>query len=181
MALNKAQRERLPSTLARSPKKAQETYIHTLESAEETHGDGEAAHRIALSALKHSFAKVGDHWEPKKRKGPSDEQAAKSGTAARKRPAATAGGVDANASKATLHGHGQTARRQGSLDDEQGRARRGDRQGQPLVQRQIAAQRKQVAPSYTPRLMVIEAVSATRCVVPLAEPAAPRQRGGQGA
>jgi cation transport regulator ChaB len=102
MALNKQQQDRLPSTLARSPKKAQETYIHTLESAEETHGDGEAAHRIALSALKHSFEKVGDHWEAKAKKGPSDRQAAKSGRAARESQGSTAGGVDANASKAHL-------------------------------------------------------------------------------
>jgi hypothetical protein len=102
MALTKTQRDRLPSTLARSPNKAQETYIHTLESAEQTHGDGEAAHRIALSALKHSFEKVGDHWERKDSKGPSDRQAAKSGRAARRDSGATAGGVDANASKAHL-------------------------------------------------------------------------------
>jgi hypothetical protein len=102
MALTKKQRDRLPSTLARSPKKAQETYAHTLESAEKTHGDGEAAHRIALASLKHSFEKVGDHWEPKKQKGPSDRQAAKSGKSARKGSSATAGGVDANSSKSHL-------------------------------------------------------------------------------
>jgi cation transport regulator ChaB len=103
MVLSKQQRDRLPSTLARSPAKAQATYIHTLESAEETHGDGEAAHRIALSALKHSFEKVGDHWEAKSQKGPSDRQAARRGPAARTgRPARTAGGVDSNASKAHL-------------------------------------------------------------------------------
>jgi hypothetical protein len=34
-----------------------------LEAAEKEHGDGEAAHRIALASLKHSFEKVGDHWE----------------------------------------------------------------------------------------------------------------------
>jgi len=102
MALNKKEKDRLPSTLARSPKKAQETYIHTLESAEKTHGDGEAAHRIALSAVKHSFEKVGDHWEAKAEKGPSDRQAAKGGRAAREGKGATAGGVDANASKAHL-------------------------------------------------------------------------------
>jgi hypothetical protein len=102
MALNKQQRDRLPSTLERSPAKAQETYIHTLESAERDHGDGEAAHRIALSALKHSFEKVGDHWEAKRHKGPSDRQAARSGAAARRRGTSTAGGVDANASKAHL-------------------------------------------------------------------------------
>ena len=102
MALTKQQRARLPSTLERSPAKAQATYIHTLESAEQTHGDGEAAHRIALSALKHSFEKVGDHWEAKERKGPSDRQAARGGAAARRGRASTAGGVDANASKAHL-------------------------------------------------------------------------------
>lgn len=99
MALTKKQRERLPSTLARSPKKAQDTYIHTLESAEKTHGDGEAAHRIALASLKHSFEKVGDHWEAKDEKGPSDEHSARTGAAARRSNPETAGGVDANASK----------------------------------------------------------------------------------
>jgi ChaB len=102
MALSKQQRDRLPSTLERSPAKAQETYIHTLEAAEKTHGDGEAAHRIALSALKHSFEKVGDHWEAKKQKGPSDRQAARAGAAARRSRVSTAGGVDAHASKAHL-------------------------------------------------------------------------------
>ena len=47
---------------------------------------------------------MGDHWEPKEHKGPSDAQAARSGAAARRGGArgATAGGVDANASKAHL-------------------------------------------------------------------------------
>jgi cation transport regulator ChaB len=103
MALNKKQKERLPATLQRSPAKAQDTYIHTLESAEKDHGDGEAAHRIALSSLKHSFEKVGDHWEAKAEKGPSDAQAARpSGRAKISKPRATAGGVDANASKKHL-------------------------------------------------------------------------------
>ncbi len=102
MALNKKQRERLPSTLARSPKKAQNTYIETLESAEKQHGDGEAAHRIALASLKHSFEKVGDHWEKKLTKGPSDRQDAKRGKAARRGEGRTAGGVDAFASKTYL-------------------------------------------------------------------------------
>ena len=76
-------REDLPGTLKRSPKKAQETYIKTHDSAVDTYGEGERAHRTAFSALKHSFEKVGDHWEPKDHKGPSDPQAAKSGKAAR--------------------------------------------------------------------------------------------------
>jgi hypothetical protein len=39
--------------------------------------------------------KVGDHWEPKDEYGPSDPQSKQSGKAARDRPKATHGGVDA--------------------------------------------------------------------------------------
>src|SRR3954463_3663782 len=83
----------LPGTIERSPKHAQDIYAETLVSAIDQYGDGERAHRTAMAALKHSFEKVGDHWEPKKRKGPSDPQAAKSGRAAR-RGGKTFGGVD---------------------------------------------------------------------------------------
>ncbi len=93
----------LPSTLERSPKKAQRTYAETLESAEETYdGNEQRAHRTAWSAVKHSFEKVGDHWEPKDEKGPSDPQAAKSGAEAREGDAKSYGGVDASATKAEL-------------------------------------------------------------------------------
>ncbi len=68
------------------------------DSAEEQYGEGERAHRVAYSALKHTHEKVGDHWEPKEQPGPSDEPA--EGGAGTDRP--TAGGVDANASKAHL-------------------------------------------------------------------------------
>ena len=102
MVLNKQEKERLPATLKRSPAKAQATYMHTLESAEQAHGDGEAAHRIAFGSLKHSFEKVGDHWEPKDEPGPSDDQDAQTGIDARTRPVKTAGGVNARASKAHL-------------------------------------------------------------------------------
>jgi cation transport regulator ChaB len=93
----------LPSTIQRSPKKAQETWGKTHDSAVEQYGEGQRAHRTAFSSLKHSFEKVGDHWEPKEggKKGPSDEQAAKTGAAAR-RGGKTAGGVDANASVSHL-------------------------------------------------------------------------------
>ena len=91
-------RENLPSTIKRSPQKAQDTYAETLDSATAQYGDGERAHRTALAALKHSFEKVGDHWEPKERRGPSDAQA--EGGVDTDRP--TAGGVDANASKRHL-------------------------------------------------------------------------------
>jgi cation transport regulator ChaB len=86
----------MPSTVKRSPAKAQRTWAKAHDSAAEEYGDGERAHRTAFSALKHSFEKVGDHWEPKSggRKGPSDKQAAKSGASAR-RGGKTAEGVDA--------------------------------------------------------------------------------------
>jgi hypothetical protein len=102
VVLNDQEKKRLPRTLARSSVKAQETYVHTLESAEETHGDGEAAHRIAFGSLKHSFEKVGDHWEAKDVPGPSDAQDAKRGPEALNSDTPTAGGVNANASKAHL-------------------------------------------------------------------------------
>ena len=85
----------LPGTLQRSPAKARRTYRKAHDSAVESYGEGERAHRAAYSALKHSFEKKGDHWGPKKRKGPSDPQAAKSGKAARKGTGKTYGGVDA--------------------------------------------------------------------------------------
>ncbi len=103
MPNDKLDRERLPSTLARSPEKAQRTYLETLESAEKTYdGDEERAHRAAFAAVKHSFEKVGDHWEPKDHKGPSDSQAERGGQAARAGTGETHEGVDANASKTHL-------------------------------------------------------------------------------
>jgi cation transport regulator ChaB len=91
-------RKDMPGTLKRSPKKAQDTYVKAHDSAVEEYGEGERAHRTAVSALKHSFEKVGDHWEPKDSKGPSDAKAA----GGRDTKARTAGGVDANASKEHL-------------------------------------------------------------------------------
>ena len=85
----------LPGTLQRSPAKAKRTYRKAHDAAVETYGEGERAHRTAYSALKHSFERKGDHWEPKKQKGPSDPQAARSGKAARKGTGTTYGGVDA--------------------------------------------------------------------------------------
>lgn len=96
-------KDELPSTLQRSTRKAQETWSEAHDSAVEQYGEGERAHRTAYAALKHGFEKVGDHWESKRQKGPSDRQAAKSGSAAR-RGGETAGGVDANASKSHLYG-----------------------------------------------------------------------------
>jgi cation transport regulator ChaB len=86
-------REDMPGTLKRSPKKAQETYAKAHDSAVDSYGEGERAHRTAFAAVKHSFEKVGDHWQKKDERGPSDPQAAKSGKAAR-RGGKTYGGVD---------------------------------------------------------------------------------------
>ncbi|MBV8643310.1 MAG: ChaB family protein [Candidatus Eremiobacteraeota bacterium] len=63
----------LPSTLERSPKKAQDRYEATLEHAEQEYGGDEArAHRVAWAAVKHGFEKVGDHWEPKEDESSED-------------------------------------------------------------------------------------------------------------
>jgi cation transport regulator ChaB len=87
----------LPSTLQRSSEKAQRTFAKAHDSAVETYGEGEQAHRAAYSALKHSFEKKGDRWVPKDGKGPSDPRAEDPG--ARERSGSeegtrTAGGVD---------------------------------------------------------------------------------------
>ena len=82
--------EDLPSTLKRSPAKARRTFSKTLDSAVEQYGgDGERARRTAFSSLKHGFEKVGDHWEAKPEKGPSDPGAATPGPSGEH-----AGGVD---------------------------------------------------------------------------------------
>ena len=94
-------KKEMPSTIERSSAKAQRTWSKAHDSAVKEYGEGERAHRTAFSALKHEFEKVGDHWEPKGSKGPSDRQAAKSGSSAR-RGGKTAGGVDANAPKSHL-------------------------------------------------------------------------------
>jgi hypothetical protein len=92
-------RETMPGTVRRSSKKAQRTWAKTYDSATEQYGHGRRANQTAMASLKHSFHKVGDHWEPKDGKGPSDRQAARG---AGQRPTKTAGGVDANASKQKL-------------------------------------------------------------------------------
>ena len=98
MAVDKVDKQDLPSTIQRSDEHAQDVYGETLASAEATYGDGERAHRTAFAALKHQYEKVGDHWEAKEHSGPSDRGAEQGGPGAHP----TAGGVDANASKAHL-------------------------------------------------------------------------------
>jgi cation transport regulator ChaB len=86
--------EDLPSTLERSSRRAQLTWLKARDSAYETYDDAEAAHRVAYAALKHSFEKVGDRWVAKKRKGPSDPRAAAPTDEARAGRGETFGGVD---------------------------------------------------------------------------------------
>jgi cation transport regulator ChaB len=95
----KAKESELPSTLKKSDDKAKRTFAKTHDSAAEEYGEGERAHRVAYSALKHSYEKVGDHWEPKEHRGPSDDRAESGGPQAR---GESAEGVDANASKKHL-------------------------------------------------------------------------------
>lgn len=91
-------RETMPSTIRRSDKHAQDLWVKTHDSAVEEYGEGQRSHRTAFAALKNEYEKVGDHWERKSKRGPSDSQA--KGGRNTKRP--TAGGVDANASKEHL-------------------------------------------------------------------------------
>ena len=99
----------LPATLERSDEKAQRTFAKAHDSAAQSYGGDETrVHRVAYSAVKHTHEKVGDHWEPKQSKGPSEapsaagqaDDAHAEGNVETSRP--TAEGVDANASKELL-------------------------------------------------------------------------------
>src|SRR5438552_14092340 len=91
---DRVRRSELPDTLKRSPAKAQRTFAKTHDAAAEQYGEGERAHRTALASLKHSYEKVGDHWEPKDEKGPSDPRSTKSTAQKRRGVGETFGGVD---------------------------------------------------------------------------------------
>lgn len=95
----KPKKGELPSTLQKSDAKAQRTFAKAHDSAVDTYGEGQRAHRVAYAALKHSYEKVGDHWEAKAKRGPSDERARRGGPGT---SGASAEGVDANASKKHL-------------------------------------------------------------------------------
>jgi len=84
----------MPSTLKRSPAKAQRTYAKVHDRAVEEYGEGERAHRTAYAALKHSFKKEGNRWVPKENRGPSDPRSTKSTREKRAGAGETFGGVD---------------------------------------------------------------------------------------
>ncbi len=92
----------LPAPVARSEPHAQATFAEAHDSALHVRaheGDEQYAHRVAYAALKHTYEKVGDHWEPKEQAGPSDPQAERTGPGQQRE---TYGGVDGNASKKHL-------------------------------------------------------------------------------
>lgn len=95
----KAKKSELPSTLQKSDEKAQRTFAKAHDAAADQYGDPERAHRVAFSAVKHSYEKVGDHWEPKDEKGPSDDRARSGGPNPK---GESAEGVNANATKKHL-------------------------------------------------------------------------------
>jgi cation transport regulator ChaB len=89
----------LPSTLRKSPAKAQRTFAKAHDSAAEQYGEGERAHRAAFAALKRTFEKVADRWVRKSKPGPSDDRARSGGP----NPTGdSAEGVNANATKKHL-------------------------------------------------------------------------------
>lgn len=94
--------QELPSTLERSSRHAQQTWIKAHDSAVQQYGEGERSHRVAYGALKHMYEKVGDHWERKEnqRKGPSDPQSARP----RQQGGRSGEGIDESASKQHLYG-----------------------------------------------------------------------------
>lgn len=94
-----AKKDELPSTLQRSDRHAQATFAQTYDAALKEYGDAERAARTAYASLKHSYEKVGDHWQAKARPGPSENQT--SSRPGLDRP--TSSGVDANASKEHLY------------------------------------------------------------------------------
>src|SRR4051794_9898047 len=126
-----AKKSELPSTLQKSSAKAQRTFAKAHDAAAEEYGEGERAHRTAYSALKHSFEKVGDRWEPKDEKGPSDSRARSGGPSPSGK---SAEGVDANASK-TSDEHREAAGHLGPLEDVESPVGRRDQEGQPAGKR----------------------------------------------
>lgn len=74
----------LPSTLERSPAKAQRTWKKTHDRAVEQYGEGERAHRTAFASLKHGFQKKGGRWVPKDKPGASDPRSAQRSTKAKR-------------------------------------------------------------------------------------------------
>ena len=104
-------RESLPSTLKRSPAKAQLTFVKAHDSAVEEYGEGERAHRTAMASPKHTHEKRGNRWVPKEQPGPSDPRSRKTTAQKRRGEGETFGGVDV--AQNTKHELYERARRLG--------------------------------------------------------------------
>ncbi|MDP8992551.1 MAG: ChaB family protein [Actinomycetota bacterium] len=87
-------REEIPEPVKRSSAKAQRTWGKAHDSAVETYGEGEVAHRTAYAALKHTHEKKGGRWVAKDEKGPSDPRSRQSTADKRAGKGETYGGVD---------------------------------------------------------------------------------------
>ena len=93
-------KDELPTPVQRSDEHARATFAKTYDSALEQYDDEGRSNATAYAALKHTYEKVGDHWEAKDEPGPSDDRAEKGGL----NDEESAGGVDANATKQHLLG-----------------------------------------------------------------------------
>ena len=122
-----AKKSELPSTLQKSAPKAQRTFAKAHDSAAKQYGEGERAHRVAYDALKHSYEKVGDHWEPKAPRAV--------GFARAQRRAQPQGQVCGRRRRQRIEeasgGSRAAAGYLGPLDHEQGRTGVGHQEGQP--------------------------------------------------
>ncbi len=122
-----ARKGELPSTLQRSDQKAQDTFAKTYDSAMESYdNDPSRAARTAFAALKHSYEKVGDHWEPKEERGPSDAHAEEGVDSAKP----TAGGCGCQCLQRAPLPAGAGIGYQGPLENGQERAGRSAAEGQ---------------------------------------------------
>ncbi|WP_067658132.1 ChaB family protein [Nocardia harenae] len=99
-AKGEVRKSELPSTVRRSPAKAQRTFAEAHDAALETYdGEESRAYRVGYSALKRGYEKIGDRWEAKEQRGPSDERAERGGLNA---GGESAEGVNAKATKKHL-------------------------------------------------------------------------------
>ena len=108
---DRVRRSELPSTVQRSSRKAQRTFAKAHDAAVEQYGEGERAHRTAMSALKHTHEKRGDRWVAKDESGPSDPRSKRTTAQKRRGVGETFGGVDVEQN--TRHELYERARRLG--------------------------------------------------------------------
>lgn len=73
----KPRKKELPSTVARSGKKARRTFAKAHDAAAKRYGKGEQAMRTAWAALEQTHEKVGDRWRKKPPGGGIDKTATK--------------------------------------------------------------------------------------------------------